>query len=97
MYNSRKVNTKVRFAKGQLNGGLAGLSLAPDGKGAAPSPLPAPAPMLPPSPAPPSPLHNHGEEPDTEEVDDEYTRHAKQQTKAKLESITGRMFQVQLD
>lgn len=87
----------MRFAKGQLNGGLVALSLGPDGRGAAPSPLPPPAPMLPPSPAPPSPQPDRGKEPDTPEpeVDDEYTRHAKQQTKAKLESITGRMFQVQ--
>ena len=93
MYSSRK--TKVRFAKGGVvSGGLAaaGLSL-----GLTPDPAstkPILASPVPPSPVPPSPLLEDERESVESELCDEYTQHAKQQAKTKLESITGRLFQV---
>jgi len=85
MYNSRK--SKVRFAKGSLvPSGLTGLSLAPDKT--TPQLLePEPAAPHMAIPRTPSPVEEQ------EEIDDEYTQHAKKQAKNKLESITGRLFQ----
>ena len=98
MYGSRKV--KVKFAKSTWDDQLKGIGFAsssydrdePQEK----TPMAPPSP-LPPSPAPPSP---QAADFDFEEKfmgqmkEDEFTRHAREQTKAQLESITGRMFQV---
>ena len=98
MYGSRKV--KVKFAKSTWDDQLKGIGFSPGtidrDEMQEKSPMAPPSP-LPPSPAPPSP---QAADFDFEEKimgqmkEDEFTRHAREQTKAQLESITGRMFQV---
>lgn len=90
MYSSRK--TKVRFAKGGLGLAAAGLSLGLSSDPSSSKPIPASP--TPPSPVPPSPLSEDKRDSVESELCDEYTQHAKQQAKTKLESITGRLFQV---
>ena len=97
MYGSRKV--KVKFAKSTWDDQLKGIGFAPSAydrdEPQENSPMAPPSPL--PSPAPPSP---QAADFDFEEKlvgqmkEDEFTRHAREQTKAQLESITGRMFQV---
>lgn len=97
MYGSRKVNgPKVKFAKTTWDDRLKGVGFVsvereePQAK----SPVAPPSPS-PPSPAPPSPLAAEFEDDLVDQMkEDEFTRHAREQTKAQLESITGRMFQV---
>lgn len=97
MYGTRKV--KVKFARNTWDDQLKGIGVSsvpgtfdrdePREK----SPMAPPSP-LPPSPAPPSPQAADFEEKEIGQMkEDEFTRHAREQTKAQLESITGRMFQ----
>ena len=97
MYGSRKVNAKVRFAQNHLEGRLVtGVALGGAGEGLVPrtkSPVISLS-KAPPSPTPPSPQPPESSDDDDIDEEDEYTRQLREQTKAKLESITGRMFQV---
>lgn len=102
MYGSRKVNgPRVKFAQNTWNdrfkgvGFVSGSSAFERDRDEAESPVAPPSPS-PPSPAPPSPQAAAEFEDNlvTQMKEDEFTRHAREQTKAQLESITGRMFQV---
>ena len=98
MYGSRKVNApKVKFAKTTWDDRLKGVgfvSVEREAEHRAVSPMAPPGPS-PPSPAPPSPqAAGFVEDFMGQMKEDEFTRHAREQTKAQLESITGRMFQV---
>ena len=98
MYGSRKV--KVKFARSTWEDQLKGIGYAPSAfdrdESREKSSMAPPSP-LPPSPAPPSPQaadFDFEEKLMSQMKEDEFTRHAREQTKAQLESITGRMFQV---
>lgn len=101
MYGSRKVNgPKVKFAQSTWNdrlkgvGFVSGTSAFDRDQEEPASPVAPPSPS-PPSPAPPSPPAAEFEESLVGQMkEDEFTRHAREQTRAQLESITGRMFQV---
>ena len=94
MYGTRKV--KVKFARNTWDDQLKGIGV---------SSVPGTfdrderSPMAPPSPLPPTPASPQAADFDFEEKEmgqmkeDEFTRHAREQTKAQLASITGRMFQ----
>ena len=98
MYGSRKV--KVKFAKSTWDEQLKGIGFAPDPGAFDRDERSDRSPVAPPSPSPPSPAPPSLQAADFEEnlmgqmKEDEFTRHAREQTKAQLESITGRMFQV---
>ena len=96
MYGSRKVNApKVKFAKTTWDDRLKGVGFVTVDRGEEPR---APSPMAPPSPSPPSPAPPSPQAAEDVNMgqmkEDEFTRHAREQTKTQLESITGRMFQV---
>ena len=99
MYGSRKVNgPRVKFAKTTWDDRLKGVGFVALERE---EPQPSTAPVAPPSPSPPSPAPPSPQAAGYEDLDlidqmkeDEFTRHAREQTKAQLESITGRMFQV---
>ena len=99
MYGSRKVNApRVKFARTTWDDRLKGVGfVAVDSEQEEPASPVAPPDPSPPSPAPPSPQAAAGYD-ELDLIDqmkeDEFTRHAREQTKAQLESITGRMFQV---
>jgi hypothetical protein len=96
MYGTRKF--KVKFARNTWDDQLKSIGFSPgtfdrdDHR-----PCKAPPNPLPPSPAPPSPQaadFDFEEKEMGQMKEDEFTRHAREQAKAQLESIAGRMFQV---
>ena len=98
MYGSRKVNgPKVKFARTTWDDRLKGVGFVAVERDEPQQSTP----VAPPSPSPPSPAPPSPQAADYEDIDlidhmkeDEFTRHAREKTKAQLESITGRMFQV---
>lgn len=94
MYGSRKVNgPRVKFAQNTWNDRVKGVGFV---SGTSAFDHEPESPVAPPSPSPPSPAPLSPRAEESLMKEDEFSRHAREQTKAQLESITGRMFQVSL-